>query len=527
MVVMGVTEEQEKELDMRNGWQWCKGTKADMKTRKSLAEFVCWLWVYLKLRNVFVRFSFDENIDPNTFTKMKTWKRLAVVLPVAAVVDYILFAVLVSTPAGKRSFAMLHLFAVFLVVFLLPQVYVVRWLVNRLNLAPSYARIASGCLWAFIFLPGAMTMACSRFLAKEPLEFLVMYSAICFGFTVIIDTCVGVCALVAHAARRLGLLPVGSDAMAFRSSPAGRRHVRVQRIEAAIAFLSAVALLVLGLVSAAQDPVIIPVDVPIRGLPLSLDGFRIAQVSDVHAGPTANPARIQRIVEMVNDLHPDLVALTGDIADGAYDKFGPMVAPLRLLQAPHGVFYVTGLLFSHVVDARFPIRLTLHLPGNHEYIHNGVDDWIARLRSYGIRALRNEHVRVPADAPLAESFDLAGVDDITAGRYDVGHGSDMQAALRGVPPARPVVLLSHQPATIRLAAALGVDLQLSGHVHGGQFVPWHIVAYLGNPYFAGYYRHDEATQIFVSRGAGYFGPPIRLFAPADIGLVRLRRAPEV
>ena len=222
-------------------------------------------------------------------------------------------------------------------------------------------------------------------------------------------------------------------------------------------------------------------------------GYRIVQISDIHVGPTIGHDFIEEIVTRINELNPDLVAITGDLVDGSVADLAEHVAPLAKLRARDGVFFVTG---------------------NHEY-YSGADAWIAHLGTkLGVRVLRNEHVQIGGE----EGFDLAGIDDASA--HGDGHGSDLPKALRGRDPSRACVLLAHQPRGIDLADTLGVDLQLSGHTHGGQMVPWNFLVRLQQPFVAGLHKLARA-QIYVSRGTGYWGPPMRVGAPAEITEIEL------
>jgi predicted MPP superfamily phosphohydrolase len=226
---------------------------------------------------------------------------------------------------------------------------------------------------------------------------------------------------------------------------------------------------------------------PIKKLPREHDGFTIVQLTDLHVGPTIGREWLEHVVERTNALKPDLVAITGDLVDGSVEHLREAVAPLANLKAKHGVFFVTG---------------------NHEY-YSGVEDWLAELGRLGVRCLRNERVTV------AGAIDLAGIDDHTS------RHSDLDAAQNGRDRARPCVLLAHQPKAIHGAARHGVDLQLSGHTHGGQIWPWNYLVRLQQPYVAGLVRHEE-THLYVSRGTGYWGPPMRLGSPAEIAKLVLR-----
>ncbi len=236
------------------------------------------------------------------------------------------------------------------------------------------------------------------------------------------------------------------------------------------------------------------VQVPIRRLAAELQGFRIVQLTDLHIGPTIDGVWLTQIVNQVNALAPDIVAITGDLVDAPVEKLREQVAPLKELKAAHGVYFVTG---------------------NHEY-YSGVDEWIAELGRLGVRVLRNERVTVQRGAA---AIDIAGIDDYSAALP--GHGPDLARALQGRDANRPVVLLAHQPLAVHTAATLGVDLQLSGHTHGGQLWPWGFLVRLQQHYLAGLYRVQE-TMLYVSCGTGYWGPPMRLGAPAEITELSLR-----
>jgi predicted MPP superfamily phosphohydrolase len=250
-----------------------------------------------------------------------------------------------------------------------------------------------------------------------------------------------------------------------------------------------------GMLEARGTHEVVDVEVTLAKLPAALDGFTIVQLTDLHVGMTIDRDFVQRVVDRTNALSPDLIVFTGDFVDGRVEDLRDEIAPLKTLRSKHGVFAVTG---------------------NHEY-YSGVDPWIAEISSLGARYLRNERVTIgEGDA----TFELAGVDDHAA-KGD-GHGEDLPKATGGRDPSRALVLLAHQPRQVRRAAKHGVDLQLSGHTHGGQIWPWHyIVKIQQGGLLAGRYEF-EGTQLYVSRGCGYWGPPVRVLAPLEITRVILR-----
>jgi predicted MPP superfamily phosphohydrolase len=241
------------------------------------------------------------------------------------------------------------------------------------------------------------------------------------------------------------------------------------------------------------------VPVKLERLPAALSGLTIAQITDLHVGPSIREREVRRVVEQVNALRPDVVAVTGDLVDGSVRDLGRAVAHLGRLEARHGVFFVTG---------------------NHEY-YSGAESWIAELRRLGVRVLRNE--RVAIGEPGA-SIDLAGINDWAAGRFGASEAPDLERALAGRDPDRALVLLAHQPRGVGEAVRAGVELQISGHTHGGQIVPFNLLVGAVYPYVKGLYEHVEdgrTGRVFVSRGTGYWGPPLRLGSPPEIAKIVL------
>jgi predicted MPP superfamily phosphohydrolase len=295
-----------------------------------------------------------------------------------------------------------------------------------------------------------------------------------FLFTVISDAGRGIAAIAR-------VLPADPD----------RRQVLARTLAATVGGLATL-VGIGGLANVARGFVVRRVPVPLAKLPKSASGYVIVQMSDVHVGPTLGRHFIESIVRQTNALAPDMIVITGDLVDGTVEQLRDQVEPLRGLRAKDGVFFVTG---------------------NHEY-YSGADEWIAHLRTLGVRVLRNERVAI------GDAFDLAGVDDWSAGRMLEHHGQDIAAALSGRDPSRAVVLLAHQPKALNEATAHQVDLQLSGHVHGGQMVPFNWLARLDQPLIAGLHRVKD-TWVYVSTGTGYWGPPMRVGSGAELTRIEL------
>ncbi|MEP7101908.1 MAG: metallophosphoesterase [Burkholderiales bacterium] len=255
-----------------------------------------------------------------------------------------------------------------------------------------------------------------------------------------------------------------------------------------------------GFVNARRTAAVVSVDVPIADLPAALHGFTIAQISDIHVGPTIKRAYLHRIVESVNRLGADMVAVTGDLVDGSVRELGGHVAPLAQLSSTHGTFFVTG---------------------NHEY-YSGAPAWVAELRRIGLKVLMNEHVVLQH---AGGSVLIAGVTDFSAHHFDPAQRSDPRAALAGAPDGTTTrVLLAHQPRSAEAAEQAGFQLQLSGHTHGGQFLPWNLFVRFQQPFTAGLHKLRR-LWVYTSRGTGYWGPPKRFGAPSEI--TRLRLVPVV
>ncbi|MET7935127.1 metallophosphoesterase [Streptomyces sp. NPDC005322] len=281
----------------------------------------------------------------------------------------------------------------------------------------------------------------------------------------------------------------GAPAGPASAQATASRRMFVARAVAVGAAALAVGTVGYGTYSVLRGPRLKRVTVPLAKLPRRAHGFRIAVVSDIHLGPILGRAHTRRVVETINKTNPDLIAVVGDLVDGSVEDLGPAAEPLRALRSRHGAYFVTG---------------------NHEYF-SGAHQWVEHVRELGLRPLENERTELPG-------FDLAGVNDV-AGESE-GQGPDLGRALGDRDRSRASVLLAHQPVVIHDAVKQGVDLQLSGHTHGGQLWPGNYVAALANPTVAGLERYGD-TQLYVTRGAGAWGPPVRVGAPPDVTVVEL------
>ncbi|MCR0987792.1 metallophosphoesterase [Streptomyces albidoflavus] len=284
-----------------------------------------------------------------------------------------------------------------------------------------------------------------------------------------------------------GTLPPGDPDPKPRPTPS--RRLFVSRIVGGTAAAVALGTVGAGTYGVLRGPRLKHVTVPLAKLPRAAHGYRIAVVSDVHLGPILGRGHTQRIVDTVNSAQPDLIAVVGDLVDGSVAELGHAAEPLAQLRARDGSYFVTG---------------------NHEYF-SGAAEWVDHVRELGLRPLENARVE-------KAGFDLAGVNDVAGESY--GQGPDFVRALGDRDRSRASVLLAHQPIVIDEAVEHGVDLQLSGHTHGGQLWPGNLIAGLANPTVEGLERYGD-TQLYVSRGAGAWGPPVRVGAPSDITIVQL------
>jgi hypothetical protein len=272
------------------------------------------------------------------------------------------------------------------------------------------------------------------------------------------------------------------------------RRLVLARGATIFAGLTAAAITGYGVRSALGPPQLDRVQIPVAKLPRAMDGTRLAVVSDIHLGPLTGSQHMSRIVAAINSADADVVCIVGDMVDGTVEELGRSAEPLRDIRSRHGAYFVTG---------------------NHEY-YSGFAPWIDEVARLGVRPLRNERLEI---ATRSGVFDLAGVNDLGGAAFD--DAPDFARALGDRDTARPVVLMAHQPAAARDAAPYGVDLQVSGHTHGGQMVPFNLLVKLEQPIVAGYGEVD-GVPVYVTNGAGFWGPPVRVGAPPQVTLIELR-----
>jgi len=287
----------------------------------------------------------------------------------------------------------------------------------------------------------------------------------------------------------------GSDGSPTAAGSAVSRRLFVSRFAAGVTVAAATTTVGIGTYGLLNGPLVRRVTVPLAKLPAHAHGFRITMLSDLHLGGALGRGFTEMVVGAVNDTRPDMIAVLGDMGDGTVADMRPELAPLAGLRSRTGTYFV---------------------PGNHEYF-NGIDQWLELVDELGMRVLLNNRTALP-------DFDLAGVADLAG--EDEYRGPNFDAALRGRDSARPCVLLAHQPAQVHEAVEYGVDLQLSGHTHGGQVWPGNLIVRLANPTVAGL-EHYGDTQLYVSRGVGAWGPPVRVAAPSDISVLELTSAQQI
>ena len=316
-------------------------------------------------------------------------------------------------------------------------------------------------------------------------------------FIIIVARDLGWLALAGGSKVAVLLQDVLSDTADRTPFDPGRRRLFISAMNLGILGVTGT-LTTYGFIQARRQQKIVRLSVPIKDLPEALEGLRIVQISDLHVGPTIKRNFVERVVEDANALQPDIIAFTGDMVDGSVRHLENDVEPLRQLSAPLGTYFITG---------------------NHEY-YSGVNSWITKAEELGMKVLKNDHFVIEKDGAR---ITMAGVHDLHAHQVEPSHACDPDAALAGAPSDSVKILLAHQPGSIHDAARLGVDLQLSGHTHGGQFKPFTMAVAQAHPYYKGFHNHD-GTWINVNTGTGYWGPPMRIGVPSEITLLTLKRA---
>lgn len=376
-------------------------------------------------------------------------------------------------------------------------------LIASSNLTGTWALVAwISLILLFIIPPAGFVLQINR-IENAFTDFLAWASYLSMGFISMVFTLLLVRDIVLLASGGIQKIIVAakdflqSASLAALNADPGRREFLVQASNAAV--LAGGGLLTgYGLYEARRKPAVIEVSIPIMNLPPDLEGFRILQVTDIHAGLTVKRPFVEMVAEQMEGISADLIAMTGDLVDGTVPHLREHVEPLKHLSAPSGQFFVTG---------------------NHEY-YSGVDPWIEEVDRLGYTVLLNEHRIIRRGNA---SILLSGVTDYGAGDFDKQRPSDPAASVAGAPDADVRILLAHQPRSIFAAQPLGFDLQISGHTHGGQFFPWNFLAAVGQPYISGLHKHDN-TWVYVSKGTGYWGPPVRLAARSELTILTLTRA---
>jgi predicted MPP superfamily phosphohydrolase len=404
----------------------------------------------------------------------------------------------------RLGMARLLFFLVVVSMWLGMHVWLGRRLTRRGRRYPAWAnRAIWGMVLALVSLP-MLAMFGRRYGLIEAdllswIGYMVMGAgSIMIAFTIIVDVSWLAIEAVSWLRRRRNAPTLNAPASPEPAAPTRRQFFADLANYGIVG--GAVGLSAVGFAEARRVPRVVEVDVPIADLHPDLDGLRIVQLTDVHIGPTIRGTWLDKVIEAVNELDADLVALTGDFVDGSVEELGPELGALARIRARHGSYFVTG---------------------NHEY-YSGGPAWCEAIAALGPTVLLNEHRLIEhGGARLL----VAGVTDIGAGRQMPEHESDPHKAKAGAPAHDLSVLLAHQPRSIYGAAEAGFDLQLSGHTHAGQYFPMSLLIHLMQPYVSGLSQHaGSRTQIYVSRGTGYWGPPNRAGSPSEISLLTLRRA---
>jgi len=366
-------------------------------------------------------------------------------------------------------------------------------IIPYLNLSHNIKIVIWCCIALLAALPIIPIILRSKGFEDEAVDWFSWAGYLSLGFFVLTFLAVVTKDLIYLA---IGLLTKITAAIGSPPDPTnpGRRDFIQKILSISIVTTTSVSTIA-GLYAARKGATIMKTTVPIKGLDKDLSGMTIAQVSDLHIGPTIKKGYVEEVVEQVNRLNPDIIAITGDLVDGSVEYLSKHVEPIKDLHANIGKYFVTG---------------------NHEY-YSGVDQWLDKTDNYGLTNLIDSHEIITKDSG---SITLGGVTDYRSSSIKPEHKSDPSIAFYGAPENIPKILLAHQPWSIFDAHKTGADLQLSGHTHGGQFWPFVYAVRMANPYTSGLHDHD-GTWIYVNRGTGYWGPPMRLGVESEITLVKL------
>lgn len=298
------------------------------------------------------------------------------------------------------------------------------------------------------------------------------------------------------------LVIIGNNVIAFISAPVdvksvadpSRREFLFNTINVGI-LAGASALTGYGIFNVLKKPKVERITIPVKNLPAELNGLTIAQFSDLHVGPTVQRSFVQEVVNMVNELNADIIVFTGDLVDGSVDALSEHVEPVTQLKCKYGKYFITG---------------------NHEY-YSGVLPWVNKASELGFDVLINENRKIEING---RSVLLAGVTDYSGGQFLSFHKSDPHKAIKANGNSELKILLAHQPRSVYEASKAGFDIQLSGHTHGGQYFPYTFMAHIGQPFIKGLHKFEN-MWVYVNRGTGYWGPPLRIGAPSEISLIKL------
>jgi predicted MPP superfamily phosphohydrolase len=260
-------------------------------------------------------------------------------------------------------------------------------------------------------------------------------------------------------------------------------------------FFAALLMSLLGFLEVLRGPKIVKVDIPVISLPEDLQKFKIAQISDLHIGPTIQTRYVQKVINRTNALDPDVVIITGDLVDAHLETIKKHLLPLKNLKAKYGIYYVTG---------------------NHEY-YWGIHSLLPELEKLGINILSNSNKVLSINN---SKILLAGIPDPMAGSLSSAHKPDVQKAIENSVMTDVKILLSHRPDPYQIAESAGFDIQFSGHTHAGQFFPFSLLIPIAHKYYRGLNQYKK-LWIYVNPGTGYWGPANRFGIASEITLAML------